>query len=335
MDRQWGEERQMTSLNQVEQLLKDVESLPLSKTLPSVLPLALECRDYKGYCVLSHLILPVVDNPQTNTIQSNEIIRVLLLQGLPKETVSKIILESREEFLSLKTVAEDQIASHSIKEMEDWLPEAKEVLGAATYVVKESYQELTLRVTQIRRLYESIRGYVITKLTYYQQAIKTMKKQDTKLEQAPKEVKEIDMKKVFIVHGHNGEIKEAVARLIEKQGIQAIILHEQANQGATIIEKFERYSDVGCAVCLFTADDLGRAKNDVEEKSRARQNVVFETGYFIGKLGRNRVVLIADKGVEIPSDLQGVVYTETNGWQYSVLKELKAIGYNVDYNKLD
>lgn len=325
----------MNSLNRVEQLLKDVESLPLSKTLPSVLPLALECRDFKGYCVLSLLILPVADSPQTNTIQSNEIIRVLLLQGLPKETISKIILEGREEFLSLKTIAEDQIASHSIREMEDWLPEAKEVLGAATYVVKESYQELTLRVTQVRRMYETIRGYVITKLTYYQQAIKTMKKQDTQQKQPPKEVKGINMKKVFIVHGHNGEIKEAVARLIEKQGVQAIILHEQANQGATIIEKFERNSDVGCAVCLFTADDLGHAKDDIAENKRARQNVVFETGYFIGKLGRDRVILIADKGVEIPSDLQGVVYTGTDGWQYSVLKELKALGYDIDYNKLD
>lgn len=142
-------------------------------------------------------------------------------------------------------------------------------------------------------------------------------------------------RKVFIVHGHNGEMKEAVARLIEKQGIQAIILHEQANLGATIIEKFENYSDVGGAVCLFTADDLGRAKRDAEDKKRARQNVVFETGYFIGKLGRNNVILIADKGVEIPSDLQGVVYTETSNWQFSVLKELKAIGYSIDYNKLD
>lgn len=141
--------------------------------------------------------------------------------------------------------------------------------------------------------------------------------------------------KVFVVHGHNGEMKEAVARLIEKQGIQAIILHEQANQGATIIEKFERNSDVGGAVCLFTADDFGRAKAATEDKMRARQNVVFEAGYFIGKLGRKSVIIIADKGVEIPSDLQGVVYTESTNWQFGVLKELKAIGYSIDYNKLD
>ena len=140
--------------------------------------------------------------------------------------------------------------------------------------------------------------------------------------------------KIFIVHGHNGELKEAIARLIERQGIEAIILHEQANLGNTIIEKFERNSDVGAAICLFTADDVGRAKADNTERKRARQNVVFEAGYFIGKLGRKNVVIIADPGVEIPSDMQGIVYTGSENWQFSVLKELKAMGFNIDYNKL-
>lgn len=140
--------------------------------------------------------------------------------------------------------------------------------------------------------------------------------------------------KIFIVHGHDGELKHSVARIVEKQGIEAIILSEQANQGKTIIEKFEEYSDVSGAICLFTADDLGRAKANSEERTRARQNVVLETGYFMGKLGRNRTVILADKGIEIPSDLSGVVYTDTTNWQVDLLKELKAMGYAVDYNKL-
>ena len=140
--------------------------------------------------------------------------------------------------------------------------------------------------------------------------------------------------KIFIVHGHNGEIKEAVARVIEKQGIEAIILSEQANQGKTIIEKFENYSDVGGAVCLFTADDLGKKKTEKMDHSRARQNVVFETGYFIGKLKRNHIVILADEGVELPYDLSGVVYTNTDNWQFNLLKELKAMGYQIDTNKL-
>ncbi len=140
--------------------------------------------------------------------------------------------------------------------------------------------------------------------------------------------------KIFIVHGHDGELKQSVARVIEKQGIEAIILSEQANQGKTIIEKFENYSDVGGAVCLFTADDLGKKKSEKKDHSRARQNVVFETGYFIGKLKRNRIVILADKGVELPSDLSGVVYTNTGNWQLNLLKELKTMGYQIDTNKL-
>ena len=141
-------------------------------------------------------------------------------------------------------------------------------------------------------------------------------------------------KKVFIVHGHDGELKQSVARIIEKQGIEAIILSEQANKGRTIIEKIEDYSDVGGAICLFTADDYGRAKKDEADNTRARQNVVLETGYFMGKLGRGHVVLLADKGVEMPSDLSGVVYTDTGSWQFALLKELAAMGYKVDLNKL-
>lgn len=140
-------------------------------------------------------------------------------------------------------------------------------------------------------------------------------------------------KKVFIVHGHDGELKQSVARIVEKQGIEAVILSEQVNQGRTIIEKFEDYSDVSGAICLFSADDVGNAKAEANEKLRARQNVVLETGYFMGKLGRNRIVILADEGVEIPSDLSGIVYTDTKNWQFELLRELKAVGYPIDFNK--
>lgn len=140
--------------------------------------------------------------------------------------------------------------------------------------------------------------------------------------------------KIFIVHGHDGELKQSVARIIEKQGIEAIILSEQANKGRTIIEKFEDYSDVSGAICLFTADDYGRAKKDNTDNIRARQNVVLETGYFMGKLGRDHVVLLADKGIDMPSDLSGVVYTDTASWKFDLFKELNAMGYKVDLNKL-
>lgn len=140
---------------------------------------------------------------------------------------------------------------------------------------------------------------------------------------------------VFVVHGHNEALKQSVARMLEKQDIEAVILHEQPNQGATIIEKFEKNSNVGAAICLFTADDIGKAKMEDAEKDRARQNVVFEAGFFMGRLGRERVIILADQGVELPSDLKGVVYTGSSSWQLDVLRELRAIGFSVDYNKID
>ena len=165
------------------------------------------------------------------------------------------------------------------------------------------------------------KGLKITKAileTYLEELIDEEKTEQQSEPQAP-----IDSSKIFIVHGHDGELKESVARIIEQQNIKPIILSEQANAGCTIIEKIENYSNVGCAICLFTADDVGRAKSETDDKPRARQNVVFEAGYFIGKLGRDHIVILADNGIEIPSDLAGVVYTNTQNWQIDLLKELK------------
>ena len=135
--------------------------------------------------------------------------------------------------------------------------------------------------------------------------------------------KTLDDSRIFVVHGHDELLRERVARAIEKSGKEAIILNEQVNKGMTIIEKLEKYSDVGRAVCLFTADDVGKASDSPEEMARARQNVVFETGYFIGLLGRENVVIIAEPGIELPSDLNGVVYTDKSGWQGDMLRELE------------
>jgi len=144
-------------------------------------------------------------------------------------------------------------------------------------------------------------------------------------------------KNIFIVHGQNDTVKVNVARTLEKIGLNPIILHEQPNSGKTIIEKFEKYSDVGFAVVLLTDDDEGKAKIEVELKKRARQNVILELGYFIGKLGRSRIVPLYSDGVELPSDLYGLVYIpldKAETWKFYLVKELKEAGYEVDANKL-
>ncbi len=143
-------------------------------------------------------------------------------------------------------------------------------------------------------------------------------------------VNSLDFSKVFIVHGHDGELKLKVARLLEKQGIEAIILSEKANKGKTIIEKIETYAEnVAAAICLFTLDD-----QMVDGSKRARQNVVFETGYFYGKMGRDKTIIVSEDNALNLSDLQGVVYVNKNNWEIDVLRELREIGFTIDLNKL-
>jgi predicted nucleotide-binding protein len=148
---------------------------------------------------------------------------------------------------------------------------------------------------------------------------------------------EIDSKEIFIVHGHNTAILQSVARTIEKLGLVPIVLHEKPNSGRTIIEKFETNSNVGFAIVLLTDDDEGKAKTEIDLKKRARQNVVLELGYFIGKLGRKRVLSLYSENVEIPSDIHGLLYVPIDGsgnWKFSIVRELKEIGFDVDANKL-
>lgn len=133
--------------------------------------------------------------------------------------------------------------------------------------------------------------------------------------------------KCFIVHGHNEKRKYEIARFVEYDlRKRALILHEQANKGLTIIEKFEDYSKVDFAVALWTADDKGKLKTATKLNDRTRQNVIFETGFFIGRLGRENVIVLYEDGVEIPSDYSGVVFIRlADNWKDDLRREIDAI----------
>jgi predicted nucleotide-binding protein len=145
---------------------------------------------------------------------------------------------------------------------------------------------------------------------------------------------------IFIVHGHNNEMKASVARAVQKLGLNPIILHEQPNGGDTLIEKFTRNSNVGFAIVLLSADDYGYTKKESSEnaKFRTRQNVVFELGFFTGKLGRSKVAAIFENidNFEKPSDIDGVAYIPYDGesWQFNLAKELFHAGYKINLNDL-
>lgn len=144
---------------------------------------------------------------------------------------------------------------------------------------------------------------------------------------------------VFIVHGRDDEAKITVARFVENLGIETTILHEQANRGQTIPEKFEEHAgDADFAIILLTPDDVGASKDETDNLTpRARQNVVLELGYFWGKLGREHMCVLYKEGVELPSDIHGILYIpmdNSNGWQLQLAKEMQQVGLPIDPMKL-
>lgn len=147
--------------------------------------------------------------------------------------------------------------------------------------------------------------------------------------------------KVFIVHGHDDVARLEVANVLQKLKLQPIILNEQLNQGLTVIEKIERHSDVAFAVVLLTPDDVGQSKQMHDEgkvlNGRARQNVIFEMGYFYAKLTRSHVCVLLKGATETPSDISGVVYTQmevAGAWKLELANEMKGAGLPVTLDDL-
>lgn len=150
------------------------------------------------------------------------------------------------------------------------------------------------------------------------------------------EVAGTDSRRIFIVHGHDEGPREAVARFLERLGFEPVILHERPNQGRTVIEKVEAHGDVGFAVVLLTPDDVGGSRPEQLQR-RPRQNVLLELGYFIGRLGRERVCALKRGEMELPTDFAGVVWEDfdnADGWKRKLGRELEATGFEIDWNKV-
>lgn len=144
-----------------------------------------------------------------------------------------------------------------------------------------------------------------------------------------------DNRKVFVVHGRDEGTKHEVARFVKQLDLEPVVLSEMPNEGKTIMEKFVAHSDVGFAIVLLMSDDSGALQGD-EPRPRARQNVIFELGFFIGKLGRKCVCALTRGAPEIPSDYAGVLYVQMDkegAWKVPLMKELRKAGLDVDANK--
>lgn len=204
------------------------------------------------------------------------------------------------------------------------------------FIRKRSATEVIARVYRIIRVLETFgREHLERELTPVVEAI-----EDENQRESTASRNEEALKKVFVVHGHDNAVLFRVKETLTVLGLTPIVLREQSNNGRTIIEKFERFSDVNFAVVLMTADDMGGSLKEIEAgktSARARQNVVMELGYFIAKLTRDKVCVLKGQGVEVPSDIMGVVYTpidENEAWRMELARELSGAGYSIDLNRL-
>ena len=177
------------------------------------------------------------------------------------------------------------------------------------------------------KLYNNLEKLNRTFYGYFGQAIQDIVDANSEFENPKPSNNKNDT--VFIVHGHDNELKQEVQILLNRAGVNSIVLHEQADKGRTIIDKLlDETKKAGYAIALLTPDDI--LENDLK---RARQNVILEIGYFIGLLGKERLRLIVKQNVEIPTDLQGILYEkydENGAWKIKLLKELQAVGIYVD-----
>ena len=148
--------------------------------------------------------------------------------------------------------------------------------------------------------------------------------------------------KVFIVHGHDIELKNDTELFLKSINLDPVVLHRQLDEGLTIIEKFEKHSEVTYAIILLTPDDIGFPISEIKKSDneriiecRARQNVIFEFGFFVGKLNRKKVCCIYKEGVTLPSDLGGLIYKKVNKSVEEIglflMQELKNAGLPVKF----
>jgi len=150
--------------------------------------------------------------------------------------------------------------------------------------------------------------------------------------------KGVNRKNIFIIHGRNDNIKDKVAKFISRLGIEPIILNELINRGQTLLEKLEEYSDIRTAIIIFTNEDVNSYNDESEYEKRARQNLIFEAGYFLGKIGKRNMIVIAEQGVMLPSVLDGYSYFKMDSeekWKEEIAEKLKDLKkFHIDMGDL-
>lgn len=142
--------------------------------------------------------------------------------------------------------------------------------------------------------------------------------------------------RVFVVYGRDTVTRDRIVNILSSLRTMPVFLEREAGTGQTIIELVEEFGDAKYSVAVMTSDDIGYLRDEPHAaRGRARQNVVLEIGYMMGRLGRSRILLLTDD-IEMPSDLAGVRHVRLSNTDEQIrvtlareFQKLGDVGYQV------
>lgn len=324
----------MNMSERIDQIIQQMDSTKLSKTLPQLYPIAIECQDYEGFIILFFWEKSFIGDKAGNSVQYDEAIHILQAAGVDSASIEAAKINGLEKYISMRSVNEHDMSSFSAREMEDYFARTERMIQATEppkelnsvdlYYRRQDVTNAKFNILKnrqdVEKQYAILQSFITSKLTCYRfKALQKERKKD--LESSIK-----NSKKVFIIHGHNeAKRRELETMLKSRFGLEPIVLSEQPDQGLTIIEKFEKYaSQCSYTFALFTPDDI--ISDGSTEYFQARPNVIFELGWFYANLGRSRVCILD----RIFSDLQGVMrvqFTNDVSEKYlDIERELRSVG---------
>lgn len=270
--------------------------------------------------------------------------QILILTASGVDFAKTLIRDSRERAV--------EAAMYSILDKAEegqgqivWFPDRK-TIGGITHEFSEDSEKLSIFNDAAYRLVNDFHWLEKTQDAWHRITLEGRKALSTRNDYVEKieenhNMSSVDMKKVFIVHGRDEKARLEVENFLRRLKLTPVVLFEENNRGRTIIEKFEQEAQtVAFAIVLLTPDDVGGIKDDKTNhvlKERARQNVVFELGYFFATLKRRNVVALLKGDIEHPSDFHGILYEvmdDSGGWKKEVAKEMREAGLPVDLNDL-
>lgn len=330
----------MNIQKRLDEICDKLETTPLSAILPMLLPIALEFKDYSGYCILTFWSNTFGGDKKIASMLRKGIQDSLILEGLTDGKAEEIVNDSLEYYIVLRSIDNKRCMVYSAKEMENKFKMLDDTINELTppqglhptdlyfYSTNSNNIKSSIRQerTTLEKQYDSLHSYITGKISEY------MQKNRIRERKKVLEKKIVNSKNIFIIHGHNEAKRRELENLLkERFKLNPIILSEQPDQGLTIIEKFEKYASIcSYAFALFTPDDI--VINGDKEYFQARPNVIFELGWFYANLGRSRVCVLDQESAKsrIFSDLQGVMrmqFINNISEKYvEIERELKSVG---------